>query len=80
MEVPVKEYVKEFDHTEINRLTMLLRERDAEIHRLLHRPREHEVVVEKVVDTLEIDRLNQLLNTKDHEIEALRRQPPIQVM
>ena len=72
--------VQVVDNAEIERLQGILRERDAEIHRLLHRPREKEVVVEKVVDTLEIDRLNQLLNTKDHEIEALRRQPPIQVM
>jgi hypothetical protein len=45
------------DHKEINRLTDLLHERDKEILFLKSRPKEKEIVIEKVVDNNEINRL-----------------------
>ena len=55
------------DHTEINRLTLILSERDREILMLKNRPREKEIIVEthEVVDHYEIDRLTRLLRTKE---------------
>ena len=52
------------NHDEVNRLTVLLQQKETEIINLLNRPREKEIVVEtqQVVDHTEVNRLSSLLS------------------